>query len=155
MISRNTMKGLGTARNNRANTLAGSCSRQAYIARFPCMSHFRPGLGLICRGILIPGIMLSVIACSAAKAAGEPSESRTPVLYSCSDGTIVSVREYHTPGIALETDGFSGVLEHVRSASGSRYSDGAVEWWEKGGTGFLRKNGQIIKRDCRTSRLRK
>ena len=109
-----------------------------------------PRLDFVSRGILFLSMALSVFACSMEKEMPSDPSGLPWSTYTCSDGTIIEAREQQGPGIELQMEGYSGVLEPVRSASGSRYSDGTTEWWEKGGIGFLRKNGQIIKRKCST-----
>ncbi len=39
-------------------------------------------------------------------------------------------------------------LPRAVSASGARYSDGHMTFWEKGGTAFLERDGQVIESKC-------
>jgi membrane-bound inhibitor of C-type lysozyme len=39
-------------------------------------------------------------------------------------------------------------LERARAASGAKYSDGTLEFWEHGGEAMLRKDGQKIYQNC-------
>ncbi len=40
-------------------------------------------------------------------------------------------------------------LRRERAASGAKYSDGKLEFWEHGGEAMLRKNGQRLYQNCR------
>ena len=41
-------------------------------------------------------------------------------------------------------------LRRVRAASGAKYSDGKLEFWEHGGEAMLRKDGQKLYQNCAT-----
>ena len=102
--------------------------------------------------ICIFGIAFLLTSCSGKQGILYESIQDPPFIYTCSDGSIIKVKYRHPeerqPSAEVEIDGVSTTLEKVRSASGSKYSNGLLVWWEKGGTGFVQLSGQIVKREC-------
>jgi len=64
--------------------------------------------------------------------------------YLCADSHRVTVTYIRAPEPAratVETDDVTYELPHVVSASGARFSDGKVTWWEHGGEAELSRAG--------------
>ena len=49
----------------------------------------------------------------------------------------------------LTIGGESSALPQVEAASGAKYSDGTLTWWEKGDTGLVMQGDSVSLRDCR------
>ena len=83
--------------------------------------------------------------------AGE-SDSDQSITYICTDGNEIQVRYINTDeksSAIVTVNGDGTRLEQIRAASGAKYSNGNLTWWEKGGTGLLMQNDEITKRDCK------
>ena len=71
--------------------------------------------------------------------AGESASSHS-IAYSCEDGSEIQVEYVSANGqstAVLKRDGITLTLEQVRAASGTKFSDGTLTWWEKGGESLL------------------
>lgn len=70
-------------------------------------------------------------------------------VFDCGNGRVVTV-EYMEQADVMRL-GYEGQvyrLPRAISASGARYSDGHLTFWEKGGTAFLEREGKVIERKC-------
>jgi membrane-bound inhibitor of C-type lysozyme len=68
------------------------------------------------------------------------------VNYRCTDGRLVAVTYVNEPdpvSATLVVAGKSYELPHVVSASGARYSNGKITWWNKGSEASLELNGPL------------
>jgi membrane-bound inhibitor of C-type lysozyme len=64
--------------------------------------------------------------------------------YFCSDSRNLTVTYFSAPApghARLVADDETYELPHVTSASGARFSDGKVDWWEHGGKAELSRDG--------------
>ncbi len=102
--------------------------------------------------ILILGLALFLTSCSGEQTMLDGYFQDSLFIYTCSDGSIIKVKYKHLkegqPSAVVEIDGVSTTLERVRSASGSKYSNNLLVWWEKGDTGFVQLHGQVVKCEC-------
>jgi putative lipoprotein len=81
-----------------------------------------------------------------------PATSTQAVLsYACSDGKSFVAHVYPVPETRATVfiDGRSVDLAQTISASGIRYTDGALTFHSKGEDAFIEQGGQITYRDCR------
>ena len=108
---------------------------------------------LISRVFFLSLVCTAIISCSTPS---EPEENVTnevpPVTYFCSDTTEIKISRSPTsvpPTVTLTIDGESAVLEQGPAASGAKFSDGNLTWWEKGDTGLIMLGNETIHRDCR------
>jgi len=78
-----------------------------------------------------------------------PCRIQPQYVFDCGGGRIASV-EYRRKAdlMLLEYAGEVFRLPRAVSASGARYSDGHMTFWEKGGTAFLERDGQVIESKC-------
>jgi membrane-bound inhibitor of C-type lysozyme len=68
-----------------------------------------------------------------------------PVRYRCDDGEVLATFvQADPPAARIERDGTRWVLPLQRSASGARYSDGTVTFWEHHGEGRLEREGRAV-----------
>lgn len=76
--------------------------------------------------------------------------------YYCPDGYEFSISYAGTenPGdiATLEDDNGSRLLPRAPSASGTRYSDDAIEFFAKGDQAMILRAGTVVHRDCSTER---
>lgn len=70
-------------------------------------------------------------------------------VFDCGNGRDLKV-EYveNADAMRIEYSGEVFRLPRAISASGARYSDGRVTFWEKGGTAFLERDGRIVEQKC-------
>jgi membrane-bound inhibitor of C-type lysozyme len=64
--------------------------------------------------------------------------------YLCADSRRLTVTYFKAPDAGratIEADDVTYELPHVVSASGARFSDGKVTWWEHGGEAELLRDG--------------
>ena len=67
--------------------------------------------------------------------------------YTCDAGKIQIERT--ADSVTLTVQGERSLLPRVEAASGAKYSDGKLTWWEKGDSGFVMQDESITLRDCR------
>jgi membrane-bound inhibitor of C-type lysozyme len=75
---------------------------------------------------------LLLLAACASTAPGGPRND-----WRCANGAAFSARVSTAGAAEVFAGGRTYSLPHVQSASGARYSDGAVEYWEHGGEASL------------------
>jgi membrane-bound inhibitor of C-type lysozyme len=90
------------------------------------------------------------LACGLLLAATElatiPAALATGIAFTCDDGKRVSADFDAVSGaVQLEKDGKTITLPQVEAASGSRYADGAIEFWDHGGEAMLTLDGKTAK----------
>jgi membrane-bound inhibitor of C-type lysozyme len=72
--------------------------------------------------------------------------------YTCADGGEVQVAHSSdgtASSVTLTFEGDSAILAQVRAASGAKYSNGSLTWWEKGDSGMVLRDDKVVRRDCR------
>ena len=80
------------------------------------------------------------------------STDELAVIYTCDSGNQIGVRYRNTDDKStalLSWNGNSTKLQRIRAASGAKYRNDALTWWEKGGTGLLMQNDRTVERDCK------
>ena len=105
---------------------------------------------------LIPFVALLVLA-----ACGTDSRQRGPLIsnpsapkgtaFQCEGGRTFSV-EYVSGGAILYVTGQALRLKQVESASGTKYTDGAMTLWTKGADAMLLFNDAPFYRNCRPAK---
>jgi len=69
--------------------------------------------------------------------------------FDCGDGRTILIEYYQNYQVMqLAFEGMVYHLTRTRSASGARYSNGYLTFWEKGGTAFIERHGQIVAQKC-------
>lgn len=70
-------------------------------------------------------------------------------VFDCGDGRTARI-EYRDKSrlMLMEYEGEVFRLPRAPSASGARYSDGRVTFWEKGGTAFIEREGKVVEEKC-------
>jgi len=91
------------------------------------------------------GLFLAFLAAGCAC----PCRVKPQFVFDCGDGQVVNV-EYRKKAdlMLLEYAGEVFRLPRAVSASGARYSDGHLTFWEKGGTAFIERDGRIVEKRC-------
>lgn len=99
-----------------------------------------------------PAALATLLAACAAPIKQQPP-SEGYVRYRCADGQVIGVTFQHRGKRALvEAGGWSHLLPQVPAASGAKYSDGKVTFWNKGSTAFMEEGGALTRRDCKEVR---
>ena len=70
------------------------------------------------------------------------------VTYTCGDASEIQIAR-SANRVTLTIGGESSALPQVEAASGAKYSDGTLTWWEKGDTGLVMQGDSVSLRDCR------
>ena len=81
------------------------------------------------------------------------SDGDQTITYVCDDGSEIQVRYLNSDGQSsaiLTRNGNSRTLDQIRAASGSKYGDASLTWWEKGGSSLLIDTQASIRQECRT-----
>lgn len=97
------------------------------------------------RSILVTLLVLlgAGCACPGARLA------KTRFAFDCGDGQVAKVSyAKKAKTMRLEYAGKTYRLPRAVSASGARYSDGRVTFWEKGGTAFIERDGRVVEKKC-------
>jgi membrane-bound inhibitor of C-type lysozyme len=97
------------------------------------------------------GLVAGLIGLAACARPGAPPVAdgeRAPITYACAAG--VEVRALYSGDSVVVTfpGGKVGLLPHVVSGSGARYSDGTTTWWTKGDSAFAMTGDSVTIRDC-------
>jgi putative lipoprotein len=87
-----------------------------------------------------------------AQSTGPRSNTLQAHVWNCADGTVIHTRNLTTPpAISLRAGPETRTLPQVRAASGARYEDAMMQFWNKGdGATFQRKPSNTT--DCREIR---
>jgi membrane-bound inhibitor of C-type lysozyme len=97
----------------------------------------------------IPAVVFASLALSALAACSSIPQ-QTSQNWICSDGTEFQTSVDSTGNtLALSFGDEALILEHVRSASGAKYSNGRTIFWSKGEEAFVERDGRIVHRECR------
>jgi membrane-bound inhibitor of C-type lysozyme len=89
-------------------------------------------------------LMLTVVlGCSSSKAI------KSGIIYTCDEGKVFVVEFYENVDIAFLTiSGKRFYLHRIRSASGTKYSDGNTTLWIKGQYSFVEVDDQTEFKNC-------
>lgn len=82
--------------------------------------------------LLLAAALLSLAACASGGGGGLTNRMD----WRCDGGAAFSAR-ITSGGAEVFAGGRTYTLPHVAGASGARYSDGSVEYWERGGSATL------------------
>jgi membrane-bound inhibitor of C-type lysozyme len=88
--------------------------------------------------------ILSAAVLIGATGAGCDHADNPKLEYFCSDSRNLTVTYFHAPApgrARLVAGDETYELPHVTAASGARFSDGKVDWWEHGGKAELSRGG--------------
>ena len=107
----------------------------------------------IYRVVFLFSICGAVVSCSTTTVTEESVPEPIPtVTYFCSDTTEIKISRSPNsvpPSVTLTIDGQSAVLKQGPAASGVKFSDGKLTWWERGTTGMVMLGNETIHRECR------
>jgi membrane-bound inhibitor of C-type lysozyme len=97
--------------------------------------------------MLVTGLFTATLIGSAVSATAQRSFS-----YRCDDGTVLTatyLRFIRLQAARLVIDGKTMVLPQRRSADGGRYARGRIQFWIKGRSAMLTRDGQTT--NCETN----
>jgi membrane-bound inhibitor of C-type lysozyme len=93
-------------------------------------------------------VLTVAFLCAIPGACEENSPTKLHV-FRCADGATVTVIFTETDdSITMRLGGRSYRLEHVEAASGAKYSDGKVVFWNKGKEAFVEIDGEMVHDGC-------
>ena len=92
---------------------------------------------------------LSVVVLALAATTG--CARRSEHAFRCPGGAEFTAR-YGADSVTLRLPEGSTTLPLARSASGARYANDTLEFWEHAGTARLVRRGRVLYQDCRPSR---
>lgn len=95
--------------------------------------------GRLCRS-------LAAVALAAIAACRSPEHT-----FHCSDDSTLRVRYAEQSAIVRLPEG-SATLPIARSASGARYANDTLEFWEHAGEARVTRNGRVLHENCRPER---
>lgn len=95
--------------------------------------------------------IISALALGFALAVGcEQANGRKTHVFRCSEGMVVTVVFSEKDERAtMRLGGKTYRLKHVPAASGTKYSDGKVVFWNKGDEALIEINGEMVHDGCR------
>ena len=107
------------------------------------IDQIRPHRGAI-GGIAI--VVLS-LGCAARSEPDAPLDRASAVRYAflCDGGEVVSFRFLGPDVIELDTEAGRYILRQERTASGARYLDEDVSFWQKGDEAMLGRGGETVR----------
>lgn len=72
-------------------------------------------------------------------------------VFGCGGGTTIGAR-YSRDSVALRLPNGTAVLPIARSASGARYANDTLEFWEHAGEARVTQQGKVVLEGCRPER---
>ena len=101
-------------------------------------------------------LALLVAGCAGSVDSGSPDAVPQTFTFHCDDGSSVVLTypnaEEAAARATLHLDGEDFPIERLPAASGARYGNGRLIWWEKGGVAFIEVDGERIRNDCEVER---
>jgi membrane-bound inhibitor of C-type lysozyme len=91
----------------------------------------------------------AVVICGIALAACEQRPVGKVHVFRCAGGTIVkAIFTEADESMTMYLDKKTYQLKHVPSASGAKYTDGKVVFWNKGKNAFIQIEGEVVADGC-------
>lgn len=105
--------------------------------------------------IIAISIVILIFAMILIKQVGEQEEKTQDInaVFDCPDGKSITTT-FHLSDDTVDirlSDGRELTLPRAISASGARYADESIVFWNKGDSAFIEENGIITYQDCMTN----